>query len=236
MITALALTTVSVSGVSGQSPDWASEPMAETTKVVMAIEDGPLPNALGRYASQIKRDLNIDLEFARHPFTEQYPTEYLDLTNSGRFDLLSFWPTYMGDFGPFLAKLGDVAPNGVDQAYADMQMDDVHPGYRWVAYEGEDLKALQYDGDVKVLYYRKDVMEDPAEQAAYKTQFGTDLACPTSYDEYLQQAQFFTRPADDFYGAAEIRRLPQLLHLRGPLHGYGWSLLRPGNDESAARP
>jgi multiple sugar transport system substrate-binding protein len=209
--------------------EWATTPMAEPTTVTLCIEDGPLPAALSRYQSQVKRDLNIDLQFARHPFVEQFPITYLDLTNAGRCDIVSFWPTYMGDFGPFLTKLGDIAPGGDEQAWQDMQMDDVHPGYQWVAYDGPDLKALQYDGDVKILHYRADRLNDPAEQAAFKEQYGYDLGCPADWDQYLQMAQFFTRPDEDFYGSSEIAGFLSYFTFIDRLMGYGGHLFDPAD-------
>ncbi len=127
---ALTLGSIAMPAMAQTAPsEWATEPMTEPTTVTLCIEDGPLPAALSRYQAQIKRDLNIDLQVARHPFVEQYPLTYLDLTNAGRCDIVSFWPTYMGDFGPYLSRLADIAPGGDEQVWQDMQMDDVHPGY-----------------------------------------------------------------------------------------------------------
>lgn len=209
--------------------EWATSPMAETTSVVLCIEDGVLPAALSRFQAQIKRDLNIELQMARHPFVEQFPITYLDLTNAGRCDIVSFWPTYMGDFGPYLVRLGDIAPGGDEQAWQDMQMDDVHPGYHWVAYDGKDLKALQYDGDVKILHYRADRLGDPAEQAAFKAQYGYDLGCPADWDQYLTMAQWFTRPDEDFYGASEIAGFLSYFTFIDRLMGYGGHLFDPAD-------
>jgi multiple sugar transport system substrate-binding protein len=50
-----------------------------------------------------------------------------------------------------------------------------------------------------MLFYRKDLFENPTEQAAFKGKYGRDLAPPTSYDEMYQLAQFFNRPPN-LYG------------------------------------
>ena len=55
------------------------------------------------------------------------------------------------------------------------------------------------------LTYRKDLLADPAEQAAFKEKYGIDLRVPETWDEYLKQVEFFTRDTDgdgqiDFYG------------------------------------
>lgn len=55
------------------------------------------------------------------------------------------------------------------------------------------------------LTYRKDLIEDPAEQAAFEEKYGIPLHVPETWDEYLKQVEFFTRDTDgdgqvDFYG------------------------------------
>ncbi|HEY0313196.1 MAG TPA: sugar ABC transporter substrate-binding protein [Allosphingosinicella sp.] len=42
--------------------------------------------------------------------------------------------------------------------------------------------------------YRKDMMENPAEKAAFRQQFGRELAPPRSWQEYMDLAKFFNHP------------------------------------------
>ncbi|MEH6834412.1 MULTISPECIES: sugar ABC transporter substrate-binding protein [Falsihalocynthiibacter] len=53
--------------------------------------------------------------------------------------------------------------------------------------------------DVSALYYLKSVYADEANQAAYKEKTGRDLTPPDTWDEYKEQAIFFT-DAPNFYG------------------------------------
>ncbi len=55
------------------------------------------------------------------------------------------------------------------------------------------------------IIYRKDMLNDPKEQADFKAKYGTDLAIPATWDDYRKQVEFFTRDTDgdgnrDFYG------------------------------------
>jgi len=50
-----------------------------------------------------------------------------------------------------------------------------------------------------MLFYRRDLLEDPKEQAAFKAEYGRDLTVPKTYDELYEVAQFFHRPPD-LYG------------------------------------
>jgi ABC-type glycerol-3-phosphate transport system substrate-binding protein len=55
------------------------------------------------------------------------------------------------------------------------------------------------------LTYRKDLINDPKEQQAFKDKYGIELRVPETWDEYMKQVEFFTRDTDgdgqtDFYG------------------------------------
>lgn len=70
---------------------------------------------------------------------------------------------------------------------------------------GFEVVGLPIQSNVLTVSYRKDLFEDPANQAAFKEQFGRDLAVPNTLDEYLDVAKFFTRDTDndgkiDMYG------------------------------------
>ncbi len=65
---------------------------------------------------------------------------------------------------------------------------------------GSQVIGLPYHDGPECLIYRKDLFEDPAEQAAYRAQFGQELRVPQTWDEFHQIAHFFTRPAKNLYG------------------------------------
>ena len=46
------------------------------------------------------------------------------------------------------------------------------------------------------IIYRKDLLNDPKEQEAFKAKYGIDLKIPTTWDEYKKQVEFFTRDTD----------------------------------------
>jgi ABC-type glycerol-3-phosphate transport system substrate-binding protein len=64
--------------------------------------------------------------------------------------------------------------------------------------DGKLLGVPQYF-NFPMLFYRKDLFADPAEQAAFKAKYGRDLTVPETYDEMYEVAEFFTRPPD-LYG------------------------------------
>lgn len=71
--------------------------------------------------------------------------------------------------------------------------------------------AVASDGDYQIFTIRKDLWDDPKEQAAFKAKYGYALAPPKTWDQQADMAEFFTRPSQKLLGATD---------LRGP--GWGW--------------
>jgi multiple sugar transport system substrate-binding protein len=64
--------------------------------------------------------------------------------------------------------------------------------------------AVPAETDAMGFAYRKDWFEDPGEKAAFRAQYGKELAPPETWDDLKAIAKFFTRPDQKRYGAALI--------------------------------
>jgi len=58
------------------------------------------------------------------------------------------------------------------------------------------------EGDANGWAYRKDLFEDPEEMAAFEAEYGYPLAPPTTMEQLMDIAKFFTRPDEGLYGSA----------------------------------
>lgn len=58
------------------------------------------------------------------------------------------------------------------------------------------------EGDADGWAYRRDLFEDPDEQAAFEAEYGYPLAPPADYSQLMDIAKFFTRPDEGQYGVA----------------------------------
>ncbi len=67
---------------------------------------------------------------------------------------------------------------------------------------GERTLALPFHDGPECLVYRKDLFEDPAEQAAFRQAYHRELAPPQTWEEFLETAAFFQRPEQQLYGTA----------------------------------
>jgi multiple sugar transport system substrate-binding protein len=79
-------------------------------------------------------------------------------------------------------------------------------------YVNGEAYSLVDDGDVLMLYYRKDLFDDPAHQARYKAKTGNDLAPPATWDEFDAIATYFTEAMGPNLHGAAVQRNPSQLH------------------------
>ncbi|MBN2324601.1 MAG: extracellular solute-binding protein [Spirochaetes bacterium] len=76
-------------------------------------------------------------------------------------------------------------------------------------YDGR-LYGLPLDGDVRLFYYRKDLLEDSAEKSLFEREYGYALSVPKNVEQAVDFSRFFTRTrgsvlagevlSRDFYG------------------------------------
>ncbi len=64
--------------------------------------------------------------------------------------------------------------------------------------------GLPANQDAYGLMYRRDLFENPDEQAAFKEIYGRDLRVPETYQEAAEVAEFFTRPDEGLYGWGQM--------------------------------
>jgi len=106
-----------------------------------------------------------------------------------------------------LVQKGQVRP--IDSLLADPSLHD--PGFvpqeqlfanwwRELASYGNHIYGYPYIALTTFLCYRKDLLDDPANRRSFKLRYHTDLKPPTTWLEYSQLAEFFTRPDQHFYG------------------------------------
>lgn len=125
---------------------------------------------------------------------------------SGAYDALNVIPSWMPD----LVRAGALEPldSYVDKYGFREELQEIAPVYRdnQMTVDGK-IYGLPDDGDVFILYYRTDVLGDPAIQAAYKTKYGSDLPIPPkTWKEFDQVGALITEATGGKpYGAGFFR-------------------------------
>ncbi|MFD2720623.1 extracellular solute-binding protein [Hymenobacter monticola] len=65
---------------------------------------------------------------------------------------------------------------------------------------GDTVLGLPFHDGPECLIYRRDLFENPAEQAAFRQQHGRPLQVPETWEDFQTVARFFQRPADNLSG------------------------------------
>ena len=65
---------------------------------------------------------------------------------------------------------------------------------------GGEILGLPYHDGPECLIYRRDLLEDPAEQAAYLARHGEPLRVPETWEEFRRVARHFHRPERGLHG------------------------------------
>lgn len=104
--------------------------------------------------------------------------------------------------------------------------------------DGRTYGMAYHDGPVMLLY-RTDLFGDPAEQRGFELRFGYPLAPAATWDQLLDQALWFNRPADGMYGTI-LAGLPDahnnIYDFLTQLWARGGDLLGPDGHSALNRP
>jgi multiple sugar transport system substrate-binding protein len=132
---------------------------------------------------------------------------------TGAYDALNVIPAWMPD----LANAGalEVLDPYVDKYGYRSELQSIAPTYRDnQMMVGDKIYAFPDDGDVFILYYRKDIFHDPENQQAFKAKHGYDLAPPKTWKQFAEIGQFLTdKYAPKMYGAAFFRQAPYAMFM-----------------------
>lgn len=117
---------------------------------------------------------------------------------NGTYDIVTQHATSFGAFFRFLHPLSE----RIDQVWGsnDAFEDWLFPAQKGVKGTDGNHYFVPFHANAQIGYYRKELFEDAAEQAAFKEKYGYDLAPPATIDQIRDIAEFFTRPAENLYG------------------------------------
>jgi multiple sugar transport system substrate-binding protein len=134
-------------------------------------------------------------------------------SGAGAYDALNVIPAWMPD----LAAAGALEPldSYVDKYGYREELQKIAPTYRDNQMKvGDQIYGFPDDGDVFVMYYRKDIFADPKLQEEFKAKAGRDLTVPKTWAEFDEVGQFLTdKLAPKTYGASFFRQAPYAMFM-----------------------
>lgn len=178
------------------------------TTLTILYEAGLQPLDVKNFSGPLWEELTgIKVNIVESPVEQLFTkTMQAHLAGTGSYDVLNVIPNQLPD----LAFSGALEPL---DAYVDKygyreELQSIAPVFRdnWMTVEGQ-IYGLPDDGDALILYYRKDVFEDPDNMAEFKAKYGYDLAPPTTWQQFSEIGQFITdKFGPEMYGAGMLRQ------------------------------
>ena len=130
------------------------------------------------------------------------------------YDALNVIPSWMPDLVQ-AGALENLEPYVDKYNYRD-ELQKIAPIFRdnWMKVNGK-IYGMPDDGDVFIMYYRKDVFADADVQAKFKAKTGHDLAVPKTWKEFDETGAALTEVLKDkgIYGAAFFRQPPYTMFM-----------------------
>jgi len=176
----------------------------------------------------------IDVQLEQAPYDSVVQKLTLNATTKqGAYDIVSLPYEFLGAF----AEKGWITP--IDDRLADKG--SFGPGFDPTAIIPALWKAssvwrdktygMPSNSAVMMMFYRKDLFENAAEQAAFKAKYGYDLAVPSTWKQYRDAAEFFTRKAGSQLAGANLSKDFAGVAMTGKRHvatvlewlDYGWT-------------
>lgn len=171
------------------------KPAAGGQKIVLMMQQSPQGDALKAVVPFFEKDTGIKVEVQSYPYDAQmnnYRMEYN--SKSGQWDVLLLSGAWMQE--------GIKAKYHVPLNQLDMSKINTKniPFFGVIGSADGVNYGVPWFGEIKALFLRTDLLNDPNEKAAFKAKYSYDLAPPKTEAEYFDQMKFFTRPDKGLYG------------------------------------
>ncbi len=165
----------------------------------VACEADQFANYLKVMAKQFKEETGIEVKVDILGYSEHRQKITQDYTtNTIQYDLATVDTVWTGEFEEKEWTV-DLTPF-IKRDYLEINVPDIMPvGFEIFTWK-DKLIAFPMSGYSLSLVYRKDLLDDPKEKAAFKEKYGYELQFPKTMEQMADVATFFTRPKEDFYG------------------------------------
>ncbi|MEA5016500.1 MAG: extracellular solute-binding protein [Candidatus Limiplasma sp.] len=166
--------------------------MYEGKKIVVATAAGDFENSLKEYSEIFKQLTGGEVEVQAFP-DQLFEKTQMALATGGQFDVVIMPIAFIHSFA-YAGYLTDLTELLATKASPGYDVEDFLQGLynTYANYNGMTV-AMPFKPDSQVFFYRTDLFEDPAVQAAFKEKVGRDLTVPATPEECLEVAAFFTK-------------------------------------------
>ncbi len=170
----------------------ASAAQAESITVLVEGGGHSLQQAA---ADAFTKETGIEVNFVEVPYQGVYDKLTAEIASgTSNYDVATIDVVWNAAFASHVEDLSDL--------FTDAVKADLPPALVADANVGGKMMGMPTWANAQIVFYRKDLWDDPANQAAFKEQFGYDLAPPATWQQWRDMAKFFTK--DGMYGTNVI--------------------------------
>jgi len=156
---------------------------------------------LAQLAPEFTKMTGIEVNIETAPFAQLVQSVTLDFsTAQGDYDVVSIPYDYLGAYAGsgYLEEITPLIEANADKVSDEFDPDDIIPGL-WDTAALWDGKyyGMPSNSAVTMMMYRKDLLENETEKADFQKEYGYELAPATTWEQYRDIAEFFTRDAGE---------------------------------------
>ncbi|MDF2883998.1 MAG: transporter substrate-binding protein [Clostridiaceae bacterium] len=170
-------------------------------QITVLVEAGsPAFSVAKNTAEEFKRETGYDVKIESAQYIDVFnKLRAAEASESGAYDVATIDVLWLPNLAKGLLPIDEIVTNEVK--------DDLLPEALKGGKYNERFYGLPAWTDCKILFYRKDLFENPKEKETFKNIYGYDLNPPKNWKEYRDIAKFFTRDTNkdgkiDIYGTS----------------------------------
>lgn len=168
----------------------ASATLAKAEGITVLVEGGGnmLQSAV---AEKFTEETGIEVTFVEVPYQGVFDKLSAEIASgTSNYDVATIDVVWNAAFAEHVEDLSDL--------FTDEVKADLPPALLADANVGGKMIGMPTWANVEIVFYRKDLFEDEANKAAFREQYGYDLAPPATWQQWRDMAKFFTK--DGMYG------------------------------------
>ena len=153
-------------------------------------------------AAKFTAETGIGVTFVVVPYAGVYDKLSAELAaGSSNYDVATIDVVWMAKLAEFVEPLDALFTDAVKADLQPALLADARVAGKWV--------GMPAWANAEILFYRRDLFDDPAQRAAFRARYGYELAPPRSWRQFEDAAVFFTQDKTGLYGTDVIGADPE---------------------------
>ncbi len=146
-------------------------------------------------ADAFTKETGIEVNFVEVPYQGVFDKLTAEIASgTSNYDVATIDVVWNAAFASHVEDLSDLFTDAVKADIPSALLADANVGGK--------MMGMPTWANAEIVFYRKDLWEDPANQAAFKAQYGYDLMPPATWQQWRDMAKFFTK--DGMFGTNVI--------------------------------